>query len=102
MGRALRARTKSSPTASNTFGLRRFAPEQRARKPSAFGRMETRLRRAITQALRARLKSSPTASTTFGLRRFAPDYGRFAPEQRAPLRRMETRLRRAITQALRA
>merc|ERR1739840_17937 len=50
----------------------RFAPEQRARlrraKPSAFGRMETRLRRTITQALRAQTKSSPTASKTFGLR----------------------------------
>merc|ERR1712223_1603095 len=50
----------------------RFAPKQRARlrraKPSAFGRMETRLRGAIIQELRARTKSSPTASKTFGLR----------------------------------
>ena len=52
--RALRAQTKSSPTASI--------------ERSAFGRIKTRLRRAIWQALRARTKNSPTASTTFGLR----------------------------------
>ena len=44
--RALRAQTKSSPTASI--------------ERSAFGRIKTRPRRAIWQALRARRKSSPT------------------------------------------
>ena len=80
----------SLPDKELAYGEQNFRLRQAQR--SAFGRIETRLRRAITQALR-----------------FAPDYGRFAPKQRARLRRekpsafgrMETRLRRAKTQALR-
>merc|ERR1712154_442642 len=85
---ALRARTKSSPTASKTFGLRpngdpptagNNTGASRPNKELAYGEQNIQPsaewnpafggpRRAITQALRARTKSSPTASKTFGLR----------------------------------
>merc|ERR1711978_61705 len=72
------------PTAvNNTGALRLTTGASRPNKELAYGeqnlrRMETRLRRAITQALRtqalrARTKSSPTASKIFGL--WKPAFG---------------------------
>merc|ERR1712020_135353 len=55
-----RARTKSSPTASKTFGFRPNGNPPLAGNNTGASR--------LLRALRARTKSSPTASKTIGLR----------------------------------
>merc|ERR1712154_639698 len=75
---ALRARTKSSPTASKTFGLR-----PNGNPPSAGN--NTGASRLTTGA------SRPNKELAYGEQNLRPSAGR-----------METRLQRAITQALRA
>ena len=98
---ALRARTKSSPTASKTFGLRPNGNPPTAGNNTGASRPDKKLAYG-EQNVRPSAELKPAYGGQYH-RRFAPDYGRFAPGQRARLRRakrsafgrIETRLRRA-------